>query len=429
MKEASRTPEIFRKLADILRIEYVRIAIFGFAIAALWNSLHTLILPVLVSHFVAESEKTLWLGLLILIGLVLAMVIQPIAGAISDRSGFRWGRRRPFILIGTLLAAAFIFSIGFADGLVAIFVFYCLLQIFSNTAHGPWQGLIPDLVPEEKRGRASGAKGLFEVLGIIVVFRFAVTPLMQRYTATDGDLWLWLALGVLAAVLLVTMIVTVVKVKERPGAGGFKLPPLSTIYKSFRINTKARPNFIPFLVSRLLFLTPLILVRTYGLYYLQDVAGIPAPEAVATVGDLIIVVIVSAVVVVYPAGRLADKIGKRKVTVASGFIGAVGVVPLFFSQSYAAIILAGGILGISYGAFTSANWAMATDLVIKDEEARYLGLTNLASAGSTALVGLLGLVIYLLEVDLPGTGYLAMLVASLIFFIVSSTILLRLKVR
>jgi Na+/melibiose symporter-like transporter len=252
---------------------------------------------------------------------------------------------------------------------------------------------------------------------------------MQRYTATDADLWLWLALGVLAAVLLGTMIVTVLKVKERPGTGGFKLPPLSTIYKSFKINTKAQPNFIPFLISRLLFLTPLILVRTYGLYYLQDVAGIPEPEAVATVGNLIIVVIVVAAAVVYPAGRLADKIGKRKVTVASGFIGAVGVVPLFFSQSYTAVMLAGGILGLSYGAFTSANWAMATDLVVKDEEARYLGLTNLASAGSTALVGLLGLVIYLLEVDLPGLGYLAMLAASLIFFIVSSIILLRLKVR
>ena len=59
---------------------------------------------------------------------------------------------------------------------------------------------------------------------------------------------------------------------------------------------------------------------------------------------------------------------------------------LFFSNSYGFILVSGGLLGVASGAFMSSNWALATDLVVPGEEARYLGLTNLATAGAAALV-------------------------------------------
>jgi len=408
------------------RIDYLKITIFGFALGALWHTLHTIILPLRVLDFVAGSEKTLWLGLLTFIGLILAMAVQPIAGTISDRSGFSWGRRRPYILIGTILAVVFISGIGFAGSYIAIFVAYCLLQISSNTAQGPWQGFIPDLVPEERRGLTSGMKGLLELLGGITLIQLVGFFMSERYVGEESAK-LWLALGVLAVVMLGAMIATVLTVRERPRVGGFQLPPLATLYKSFKIDVKAQPNFIPFLVSRLLFLTPLIVVRTYGLYFLQDVVRMADP--VAMVADLTWVTGACMLAMVYPAGRLSDRLGRRPVAVVSGFVGALGIVILFFLHTYAYIMLAGALLGISYGAFISANWAMATDLVAKDEEARYLGLANLATAGSGALVGLMGLVIYLLNVDIPGLGYKVMLLICFIFFIVSSALLLKLKVR
>jgi Na+/melibiose symporter-like transporter len=295
-------------------------------------------------------------------------------------------------------------------------------------AHGPWQGLIPDLVPEEKRGRASGVKSLFEIVGGFALAKLVGDLMSERYPIEESTR-LWLSLGALAVVILAMLIVTVLTVKERPGAGGFRLPPPSTVRKSFRIDVKAQPNFVPFLVSRLLFLTPLIVVRNYGLFFLQDVAGVPEPAT--TMADLILAVGISILVVVYPAGRLSDRIGRRPVAVAAAFIGASGIVSLFFFQSYTFLLLAGCLLGISYGSFLSANWAMATDLVTvtEGEEARYLGLTNLATAGSGALVALLGLVTYLLEVDISGMGYKAMLVACCVFFVVSALILLRIKTR
>ena len=198
-------------------VDYIKITIFGFALAALWASLHSIIIPLRLLDFVAESEKNTYLGLLTFAGLILAMAVQPIAGAISDRSGFGWGRRRPFILLGTILAMLLLPGIGFCGSYAAIFIIYCLLQISSNMAQGPYQGFIPDLVPGTKRGLASGVKSLLEIGGGVVLL-YPIALFMDRYFIGEGSPWLWLALGILAIVLLGAMVATVVTVKERPGA-------------------------------------------------------------------------------------------------------------------------------------------------------------------------------------------------------------------
>ena len=108
----------------------------------------------------------------------------------------------------------------------------------------------------------------------------------------------------------------------------------------------------------------------------------------------------------YPAGRLSDRVGRRPIVVASGFLGALGIALIFlFQHNYMLIVLFGGLVGISFGAFMSTNWALATDLVVKGEEARYLGLVNLATAGGAALARYIGPVIVHFNAYSPGLGY------------------------
>jgi Na+/melibiose symporter-like transporter len=99
------------------------------------------------------------------VGLILAMIVQPLSGALSDRTRARWGRRRPWIAAGTLVDLLCLAIMALAGGYWALLVGYLLLQTSSNTAHGPAQGLIPDLVPAERRGLASGLKNLFDMAG------------------------------------------------------------------------------------------------------------------------------------------------------------------------------------------------------------------------------------------------------------------------
>ena len=406
--------------------DYVKVTIFGFALSALWQSLHTIILPARLLDFVAESQKNTYLTLLSIPGQLLAMVVQPIAGLISDRSGSRWGRRRPFILVGTILAVLFLPGIGLAGSFAILFATYCLLQISSNIAQGPYQGFIPDLVPRGKRGRASGVKTLLEITGGAVAV-LMIGIFMDRYAAGEGSSWLWLTLAILGTVLLIVMVATVLMVKERPGIAAPRLPILPTIYRTFKIDIRANRDFIWFLASRLLVFMAFATIQQFALYFLRDVVGVADPaEATAR---FFVIAVVGMLGVVYPAGRLSDRIGRKPIAIYSGLLGALAIAIIFFSHSYISILIAGGIMGIAIGAFMSTNWALATDLVAKGEEARYLGLANMATAGGAALARLIGPVIDFFNAQSAGLGYQVMLGASFVYFVAGALLLLKIKYR
>ena len=426
MRKAADT-DTGAKAREFSRIDYLKITIFGFALAALWGSLHSVVLQVRLLDFVVESQKNTYLGLLTFTGLVVAMAVQPIAGAISDRSSFSWGRRRPYILLGTIVTIFFLSGIGICGSYAAIFIFYCLLQASSNTAQAPYQGFIPDLVPEGRRGIASGVKSLLEIVGGVALL-YLLALFMDRYLAGEGGFWLWLTLGVLAIVLLGALLATVLTVKERPGAGGSKLPLLPTLYRSFKIDVRANRDFILFLVSRLLIFMAFTTLQTFALYFFMDVVGVADPAT--AMARFSIVAVAGMLVAVYPAGRLSDRVGRRPIVVTSGLLGALGISLIFlFQHSPMLIMLCGGLVGISFGAFMSTNWALATDLVAKGEEARYLGLTNLATAGGAALARLIGPVIDFFNAYSSGLGYQVMLLACFIYFVVGSLLVTKIKLR
>ena len=97
-----------RRTLTIRSIDYVTINVYWFGIAFMWNALHPIVLPALLLRFVPESLKNTYLGGMTFAGLILAMVVQPLAGGLSDGTRSRWGRRRPWILVGTLLDLVFL---------------------------------------------------------------------------------------------------------------------------------------------------------------------------------------------------------------------------------------------------------------------------------------------------------------------------------
>jgi Na+/melibiose symporter-like transporter len=406
------------------RADYVRISIFGFALTALWGTLHTIILPVRLLDFVAPAEKNTALGILTFTGLVLGMIIQPVSGTLSDRSGLAWGKRRPFILLGAALALIFIPGLAAFRNYAAIFAIYCLLQLCTNTAQGPYQGFIPDLVPAPQRGLASGVKSLLEILGGVVML-YPIALFMDHFSTTRQDLWLWLALGSLALVLLAATVFTMLAVREQSGNGsGGRL--WSALGESFRIDIRASRGFILFLVSRLLFFLSFTALQTFALYFLQDVVHVANPAAATA--RFSIIAVAGMLVAVYPAGRLSDKVGRKPIILVSGLLGAAGIVLVYaFQDSFNSVMLCGGLIGLAFGAFTSTNWALATDLAAPGQAAKYLGLTNLATAGGSALSRLIGPVIDFGNGFSAGIGYSVMLAICFVCFITGAVLPLRIK--
>ena len=139
-------------------LDYFKIGVLGFALSAVSNAMHAIILPIRIRDFFGPLQQSTYLGLITFAGLIIAILIQPVAGAISDRSGFRWGRRKPFILIGIVAGTLFLLGIGSVAIYLEVFILWCLAQASLNVAHGPFQAFIPDLAPPDKRGLASGVK-------------------------------------------------------------------------------------------------------------------------------------------------------------------------------------------------------------------------------------------------------------------------------
>jgi Na+/melibiose symporter-like transporter len=408
------------------RRDYLKITLFGFALTALWQSLHSIILPLRLLDFVPESDKNTYLGLMTLAGLLLAMFVQPVAGAISDRSGFQWGRRRPYILIGGIAALLIIPGIGLAGSFVAIFATYCLLQISTNTAQGPFQAFIPEMAPPDRRGLASGVKALLETGGGMVMV-YVSSILMSRYSSGERSYWLWLALGLLVLILLAALVFTIVTVKESPPMAARRSSSLFGTLFQTAAEIFSNRDIKWFLASRLLVYMAFATIQQFALYFLQDVIGVSNP-AEATARFLIIAV-VGMLVVVWPAGYICDRIGRKPVSVAAGFLGALGIGIITFSQEYSTILWAAGIIGVAMGAFNAANWALATDLVSRGEEARYLGIANMATAGGAALARAIGPAIDFFNRGRAGLGYDFMLWVCIAYFVLGAALVLRVRRR
>jgi Na+/melibiose symporter-like transporter len=408
----------------------------------MWNSLGPLILPVLIPPLVGEGFKGTALGVLSSVSLIVAIVVQPLAGAISDRSTFRWGRRRPYILTGTLFDLVFLTGIILSGSYWLLFASYLLLQVSSNVAHGPLQGLIPDLVPEEKRGAASGVKQLLEIGGVII------TSLATGRLLGQGQSGL--ALGSIMALLVVSMLLTVVGVRETPLSSSEFRPfallqgkvssfevrnpfswrkrvspaPEAGLRALFRV-LFASADFFWWLVSRLFILLGVNLVRNFAQYFIADVLRLPNPPAAA--GDLLAVLAVAILFIVYPAGLLSDRFGRKPLNVFSGLLGALGAFLLLFAHSYNDLLLYGGIIGLSIGTFLSVNWAWATDLIPAAEAGRYLGISNLATAGAGVLAGLGGPLLDFFNARQPGQGYTVLFLAAALSYLLGTALLLKVR--
>jgi len=148
---------------------YITYNIYWFALTSRSQVLTPLIIPLLIQRFVGEAAKGELLGNMRLWSLMVAVLVQALMGLLSDQSTSKFGRRRPFIVVGTLGEIIIYVLIGFTagmDGMTGywfLFLLYTLSMVTANTAHAATQGIIPDLVPEEKRGRFSGFKALFEL--------------------------------------------------------------------------------------------------------------------------------------------------------------------------------------------------------------------------------------------------------------------------
>ena len=412
--------------------DHVTMNVYWFGLAFMWNALHPIVLPALLLRLVPESLKNTYLGGLTFAGLILAMVVQPLAGGLSDGTRLRWGRRRPWILMGTLFALVFLAGMALAEDFLGLLVAYLLLQFASNSAHGPAQGLIPDLVPEKERGLASGIKNLFDMLGLVVASLVA-----GQLTGHDSPA---LAFIVIGAVLMASALGTVLATSEKRGTGPggpsasreqlaktrSKLT-LRSLRNLFSVDFRRYPNYTWLILSRFLILLGVYAVQGFAQYYVRDVLRVSNPAEVT--GNLLAAIGLPLTLLVFPAGLLSDRLGRRRLNLLAGALIAPSIFLLVFARNVPALLTFGGVIGMGTGIFLSANWALATDLIPQEEAGKYLGFTNLATAGSGAAARLAGPLIDGLNALRPGAylGYPSLFLLASASVLLGTLLALRIR--
>jgi Na+/melibiose symporter-like transporter len=411
--------------------DYFTLNAYWFALSFLWNSMGPILLPTMVPLLVPESQKGGALGILSACGLIVAIVVQPLAGAWSDSHTTRWGRRRPFLVGGTLADVVFLLLMATAGNYWVLLVGYLLLQTSSNIAHGPYQGYIPDLVPLSKRGAVTGVKQFLEILGIIA------TSLAVGNLVAAGQIVA--AFVAIIAFLLITMAISALTVTERPFLGAERPETAPAIAAQttagargasrgvvgFLTSLFCSRDFVLWLVSRLLILLGGNLVRNYALYFLTDVLRLPNPAA--EVGNLLAIIAVAIAVVVYPAGVLSDRWGRKPLVIVSGALGAVGALLLMTASSLQMVLIDGAVIGVSIGIFLSVNWAWGADLIPSGEGGRFLGISNIATAGSGVLAGLGGIILDYFNAQSVNMGYPILFGSAAVCYVLGTLVVLGVR--
>ncbi|GCE26864.1 hypothetical protein KDA_23480 [Dictyobacter alpinus] len=436
--------------------QIVAISIFWFALNFHWAAIGTIILPSQVFKLVGQLHQGEALAYILVPGAFIALITNPLWGVASDYTrGWlaRWGRRRPYILIGTLINVAGLVWMALAPNIPSLALAYMLVQFSSNMAQAPFHALLPDIVPTNQRGIASGIMGFLLLIGniggVIVAGMFvnASKPLAQYQQS------LWLTYAIIIVVLIVFMLVTILVVHERSNT--IENPPVEEIrseradrnwrpgwltnsrlmtivgtllatllvwglviiwnllrpaglqinndvlqvllemvatagiLRLFDFNPRRNPDFAWVLFTRFLMMMGIYTIQTFLQFYMRDVVQAPNPEQQTS--NFAIVVALTSLVSALAAGWLSDHYGRKPMVYLSGsFMAVVGLV-FVVTHSLLIVMIAGAVFGLGYGAYQSVDWALVADtLPSKQNFARDMGVWNISLAVPQIIAPVLG---------------------------------------
>ncbi|HUR16415.1 MAG TPA: MFS transporter [Candidatus Limnocylindrales bacterium] len=378
-------------------VHLLNISVYWLGINVIWAGLGYAIFQARFTAMFGETLATGYAGLLETVPLIVAVLVQPTIAAISDYTVSRWGRRKPYIVIGAVLDVVFLLGIAIANDFVSILAFVMLLQFSSNFAQGPFQGYVPDLVPEKQVGTASGLMGLMIIAGQVVGVGIATLGMSQLgdirplYGTPEGSelarqAFFLPTLG-LAVIEFVTMIPLVLFVREgraAPDRGGRTWRQIAL--GAWGTDILNERSYVWLLVSRLFFLACPTILTFMGFFYLVRTLGIPENETGGPLTIIAAIIGVTTAITTIPAAKLSDRIGRKKTIYIAIGLGMCGMAGAAVAPSFPFLIAALLPVGVSAGAFLAVDWALMTDIIPKQTSGRYMGISNVA----TGLSGPLG---------------------------------------
>ena len=363
-------------------------------ISMISDGVPTLLLPYRLA--VAGTEDAATLGIAALIGILLAALLQPFAGAWSDSVG-RW----PVVLVGVVLTGAGLALFVFSSEVTALVYGLVLALCGVSVVQAGQQALLPDAVDVSRRGVASGLKGAFDVGGALLGFIVLAALLgVGQFAESAAAMWIVLAAGALIGFALIGR-------SRRVLASAGAQEAFALARNPFAGDWSAHAPLLRLIAVRFVFLLGIYVVGRFLFTFVAAHFGLSPDEAAGQAGVVLTVLAAATVAASLPTGWLADRLGRARLMQAGGLLGAVGIALVPFVPTVGALMLVGLLIAAGSAAFGSGSWALLSDLAAGPESGRLMGLAQLGTAGAAAAAGLFGLLIDAGERFSSGAGYAA----------------------
>ncbi|HEY7356412.1 MAG TPA: MFS transporter [Ktedonobacterales bacterium] len=402
-------------------------------------------LPIVVTTqvllFVSDSGKVVLLGALSALGTIAGLLTQPLVGALSDRTWLAYGRRRPYILLGAILTLIGMLLMAQTASLLVFVLAFLLVQIATNGSTAAYQSLLPDRVPPEQRGTASGYMGLMSLIGTFgslaaagyLFSDFAPGPNANGEIMDDSSAF-YLLSGIL---ILVTALITVIGVSEARAAPARRtanqqprhLERRRSQFLRLWLEPLRQQNFRWVFLTRFSLMMGLWLFETFIEYYLDDVLHLTNfIQATSILAGLALIGALASAIV---AGWLSDRVGRvRIVFVASGLMTLAAAT---FVIAPAAFILwpMAVVFGLGYGAYFSVDWALAVDTLPSLQAAgKDMGIWSVASNLPTVIAPVIGsaMIVALTAFNETALGYRLVFAVAALAFIIATVFIVKVRI-
>jgi MFS family permease len=412
-----------RPTARLTAVQLFQISVYWFALNSIWGGFE-----------VFQQKRTQQLGgdsgelILIameLIAMPVAALTMPVAGSISDYVTTRWGKRKPFILGGS--AATFLVIVGLATAqhVVTLIAFFVLLQLTTNVARGPFAGLVPDLVPEQQVGIASGLMGLMITLGLVggyLIISLGYLPVF------DEDFTVPMIL--LGCIVLATAIGTTLWVpdgppgKDRSGRSWVRVG-----LETFGRDILHERDYVFLLASRFCILMAVGFFMNLNIYYMERTFDLIGQEQGAWILVTLVISVAATIVGTLPGARLSDRVGRKPVIFMSAAIGAIGMTIVALAPSMPVAVGGVALVGLGGGAFLAVDWALMTEIIPKASAGRYMGMSNIVEATNGPFATAIGgLIMFTIGAAVSqAVGARAAMLAGPVLFAVGSALLTQVR--
>jgi MFS family permease len=335
-----------------------------------------------VQQIVPDDQKTSALGTVAGFGALFAVIGNVLFGRFSDRTTSRWGRRRPWIVSGTIVMTLAFLVMALGQTVPVVTAGWCLAQLGANATLAPFIATISDQVPRFQRGSVSSLLGIAQNVGILG--GTYVAQIFQHHMVI-----LFVAPSILAigAMLLFAFVLPDQHLTVRPPTMG-----LREWVTTFWLNPLKYPDFAFAWWSRFLITLATFMFTTFRLFFLEDDLKLSDDDAPAAVTIGVLVYTIALIASGWIAGKISDRTGRRKFLVAgSTLLFGIGIVILAHVSTVGQFYMVEALMGIAYGIYVGVDLALVVDVLPNpDDSGKDLGVFNMANALPQTVAPLVG---------------------------------------